>query len=58
MVHSRSCNSNIDWVLFYGEFSLDNAHISLIKKSDYMGIPLMDEDFIYESMAQKTRVTF
>lgn len=58
VVHSCPCNCNIDWVLFYGELSLDNAHISLIKKFDNMGISLMDEDFIYESLAEKIWVTF
>ena len=58
MVHSSPCNSNLDWFLFYGELTPHNAYISYIEKSDDMGIPLMDEDLLYESLAEEIRVAF
>ena len=57
MVSASHGDPGIDRLLFYGQLSPRVSRVFDIKKSDNMGIPIVDENFIHEGMAQKMWVT-
>ena len=53
MVHFSIGHCDNDRLFLHGRIFIAYAHILYIKESDYMGVSLMDEDLLHESVAQK-----
>ena len=47
-----------DRLLLHGELAPTVSYLPDIKESNHLGIPLLDEDFLYESLAKALRVSF
>ena len=58
MVHFSIGHCGNDRLFFHGRLIIAHAHILYFKESDYLGVSLMDEDLLHESVAQKIWLTF